>query len=115
MTSSGNIYLLQYASFINKDVMNENIRRLDDYIIYEHDNKYYVHVGAYINIDTAKKMQEYFKSKNIYTYLKNDYISDSDIISKIKEIDEKILNEKDYKNLIKYNKKILDILKNIVS
>ncbi len=115
MISNGNIYLLQYASFINKDVMNENIKKLDDYIIYEHDDKYYVHVGAYYNLDTALKMQKYFENKNIYTYIKNDYISDSDIINKIKEVDNNILNEKDDNKIINLNKKILNILKNIVS
>ena len=115
MISNGNIYLLQYASFINKDVMNENIKKLDDYIIYEHDDKYYVHVGAYYNLDTALKMQKYFENKNIYTYIKNDYISDFDIINKIKEVDNNILNEKDDNKIINLNKKILNILKNIVS
>ena len=72
MTSSGNIYLLQYGSYINKDVMKENIKELEDYIVYEHDNKYYVHLGAFTNIDTARKMQKYFEDINIYTYIKND-------------------------------------------
>ena len=34
--------------------------------IYEHDKKYYVHVGAYTNIDTAKMMQEYFLASTFY-------------------------------------------------
>lgn len=115
MISSGNLYLLQYGIFIDKNVMDENIKKLDDYIIYERDNKYYVHLGAYTNIDTAKKMQKYFENINIYTYIKNDYISDMKIIDKITEYDQKILNEKDYSKNILYNKKILKILKNIVS
>ena len=115
MTSSGNIYLLQYGSFINKNVMNENIKNLDDYLIYEHDDKYYVYIGAYINIDTAKKMQKYFENENIYTYIKNDYIGDSGVINKIKEIDNKILNEDNYEKIITFNKEILNILKKDVS
>lgn len=115
MVSSGNIYLLQYASFINKDVMEENIKKLDDYIVYELDNKYYVHLGAYTNIDTAWKMQKYFENNNIYTYIKNDYLSNMEIIDKITEYDQKILEEKDFNKNLEYNKKILDILKNSVS
>ena len=115
MKSSENIYLLQYGSYINKDVMNENIKRLDNYITYEHDNKYYVYVGAFTNLDTAKKMQNYFKNKNIYTYIKNDYITNMDIIDKITNLDEKILNEKESSKLIKYNKEILNIIKKRVS
>ena len=115
MTSSGNIYLLQYGSFINKEVMNENIKRLDDYIIYEHDDKYYVYVGAYINLDTANKMKKYFENENIYTYIKNDYIGNSDVINKVKELDKKILNEDNQELIIENNKKILNLLKNSVS
>ena len=115
MISSGNIYLLQYGSYINKEVMNENVKKLDDYLMYFHDDKYYVYVGAYINIDTARKMQKYFENENIYTYIKNDYISNSEVINKIEEIDNEILNEENYNRLLENNKKILNILKNIVS
>ena len=115
MTSSGNIYLLQYGSYINKEVMNENIKKLDNYIIYEHDGKYYVHLGAYTNLETAKKMQNYFKNQNIYTYIKNDYLTNMDIIDKITIIDNKIFNENDFSKNIEYNQKILEILKNNVS
>ena len=115
MTSNGNIYLLQYGSFINKDVMNENIKKLNDYIIYEHEDKYYVHVGAYINLDTARKMQKYFENENIYTYIKNDYLGNSDIIKQIKELDKEILDDKNNNKLMENNRKILNLLKNYVS
>ena len=115
MISSGNIYLLQYASFINKDVMEENIKKLDDYITYEHDNKYYVHVGAYVNLDTARKMKKYFENENIYTYIKNDYLGNDDLINQIREIDKKILDSDSNEEILVNNKKILDLLKNIVS
>ena len=114
MISSGNIYLLQYGSYINKEVMNENIEKLDNYIIYEHDDKYYVYLGAYTNIETAKKMQKYFEKNNIYTYIKNDYLSNLDIVDKITRYDKKIFNEKDFNKNNEYNKNILDILKKSV-
>ena len=115
MTSSGNIYLLQYGSFINKEVLNENVKRISDYLVYEHDDKYYVYVGGYINLDTAIKMQKYFENENIYTYIKNDYLSNSEVIESIKELDKKILDEKNYELIKENNKKILNILKNKVS
>ena len=114
MTSKGNIYLLQYGSYIDKNVMNECIKKINDYIIYELDGKYYVHLGAYTNIDTAKKMQKYFKNQGIYTYIKNDYLSNIELIDEITKLDNKVLNEDDFNKNIKYNKKILEILKSIV-
>ena len=115
MTSSGNIYLLQYGTFISEEVMNENIKKLDDYIVYYHDDKYYVHVGAYYNLDTANKMKKLFENENIYTYIKNDYLGNSEVIDKIKILDNKILNEDNYNIIKENNKKILDLLKNNVS
>ena len=115
MSSSGNIYLLQYGSYLNKEVMNESIKKLDNYLTYEIDDKYYVYVGAYINLDTARKMQKYFENENIYTYIKNDYISDSKVINIIDEIDKEILDEENHNVINEKNKEILNILKNNVS
>ena len=115
MTSSGNIYLLQYGTYISEEVMNENIKKLDDYIIYNHDNKYYVYIGAYFNIETANKMKKYFENENIYTYIKNDYIFDSEVIENIKRLDKEILNEDNLNKIKENNIKILNILKNSVS
>ena len=115
MESMGNIYLLQYGSYINKDAMEECIKDLDDFFIYEHDNKYYVHLGAYINLETARKMQKLFVERNIHTYIKNDFVSNDDFISKLKELDEEILNEKDNKKIMKINEKILKLLNNSLS
>lgn len=115
MKSSENIYLLQYGSYINKEVMDKNISKLDDYILYEKDNKYYIYVGAYTSIETTTKMRDYFNNQKIYTYIKNDYLDDLDTINDIDNLDKKILNEKDYKKNKEYNKKILDLLKKRIS
>ena len=115
MTSDGNIYLLQYASFINKEVMNENIKKLDNYIIYEHGNKYYVHIGIFTKLDTAKKMQKIFEEDNIYSYIKNDYLSNSDLVNKINELDNSLLEEENINKIKEINNKILDLVKKSVS
>ncbi len=109
MTMDGNIYLLQYGSYINKDVMNNNIEKLTNYITYEEDNKYYVYAGAFTNIENANNLKKIFENENIYTYIKNDYISNSEIINKIKEIEGDINDT----NIKEINEKILDILKKL--
>ena len=115
MTSSGNVYILQYASFTNKEVMNENIKKLDDYLIYEMNNKYYVYLGIYTSLDTAMKMKKYFENDNIYTYIKNDYLQDNSLVNKIKDYDLEILNEENNSKIIDINKKILNLVKTSVS
>lgn len=115
MTSDGNIYLLQYGSYINKNVMDENIQKLDNYIIYEYDDKYYVHVGVFTNLHTAKKMQKLMEEENIYTYIKNDYLGNSDLISKINNLDNKLYQEENNNKINVINNEILNLVKNSVS
>lgn len=107
----GNIYLLQYGSYISKSVMEENIKNLNNYIIVEEDNKFYVYVGAFTSLSNAKKMQKSLENKNIYTYLKNDYIGNTEIINKIKDLDKDIIQNE--KKMEESNKQILEILKSM--
>ena len=111
MTMDGNLYLLQYGSYISRDVMEENIKKLDNYLIYEEDNKYYVFVGAYTNLENAYIMQKELEERGIFTYLKNDYYGNSDKLSKIEELEHKLIETEKYEEKEKLNKEILEILK----
>ena len=109
MTIDGNIYLLQYGSYTNEEVMNENIQRLDNYIVYLNDDKYYVFVGASTFYENAMRLSELLEEEGIYTYIKNDYISDSELLNKISNLDKEIIKNN---NLIKEkNIQILKLLK----
>ena len=115
MASTGNIYYLQYAVFTNKEVMNENITKLDDYIIYEVDNKYYVCLGLYSSLDTALKVKKILDNMGVYTYIKNDYITDTSLIKIINDHDKLVLEEKDINKVLEINKKNLDLIKKSIS
>ena len=115
MASTGNIYYLQYAVFNNKEVMNENITKLDDYIIYEVDNKYYVYLGIYSSLDTALKVKKILDNMGVYTYIKNDYITDTSLIKIINDHDTLVLEEKDINKVLEINKKNLDLIKKSIS
>ena len=109
MTMDGNIYLLQYGSYISKEVMEESIKNLSYYLIQEVDDKYYVYLGATTDYLIAHRLQEYLENNNLYTYIKNDYLYDSDILDQIKEKEKKL--EKDISPLV--IKEILEILKSV--
>ena len=115
MESYGNVYLLQYGSYINKQVMDEMVKKLDNYVTDKIDNKYYVYLGAYYNLETARKMQKKYKEGGIHTYIKNDFFSDNNLVSEIKELDNSLLNETDNKKIFEINEKILKLLKNGIS
>lgn len=114
LSSYGNVYLLQYGSYINKNVMEENIKKLDNYISYEDDGKYYVFLGMYTNLENAKKVSKIFEDKNIYTFIKNDYIDNNEIINKITNLEKNITEEEDANKIDEINNKILDEVESIV-
>ena len=105
----GNIYLLQYGSYINSLVMEENVSKLDNYLTYVNDNKYYVFVGASTFYENALLLREKLEDEGIYTYIKNDFISDKNLLNKISILDKEII--KDNGLIMEKNKEILEILK----
>ena len=101
----GNIYILQYGSYISKNVMEENTKKLDNYLLVEEDNKYYVYLGIFTSHENALKMQKIYNNENIHTYLKEDYIGDEKITQMIKKI------ENQEKDLEIINNEIINELK----
>jgi len=111
MKSEGNVYLLQYGIYTTKEVLNENIKKLTDYIVYENDNKYYVYLGIFVNYENAYKVSELLENSNIYTYIKNDYLGDSNLIKKLNILDEKMTNLKKEHEIKSLNREMLDLYK----
>ena len=111
MTSDGNIYYLQYASFTKKDVMDENTKKLDNYIVKEEDGKYYVYIGVTTILENANRLKKIFENNGIYTYIKNDYLGNSEIINKIIALDKEIINEESDMKVYEKNQEIIKLLK----
>ena len=91
VNEDGNIYYLQYGVYTNKESAIENSKKLNDnYIIKEMNDKYYVYLGVTENYDLAIKLQKYYKDQNIYTYIRSDYVENSETLDRLKEYDNKI-------------------------
>lgn len=84
----GNIYFVQYGVYTSNEVALENASRLDNYKIVENDDKYYVYLGITTNLDTALKIQELYKQQAIYSYIRSDYVTNSETLEKLKQYDE---------------------------
>jgi len=114
MKSEGNVYLLQYGIYTNKEVLNENIKKLTNYVIYEENDKYYVYLGIFINYENAHKVSKILENDNIYTYIKNEYISDNSIINKIKILDNKLISSEKEGEIKDLTQKMLEIYQNFL-
>ena len=96
LNDDGNIYYLQYGVYTTKTAAEENTKKLNNnYVIREMDDKYYVYLGITENYDLALKIQKYYKDQNIYTYIRSDYVENSETLNKLKDYDNKIKNIKE--------------------
>ena len=111
MILEGNIYFLQYGIYTKENVMNDVIKKLDNYFVIQEDNKYYVYLGAYITYSNALKMQKIFEDENIYTYIKNDYLNNG-LEDEIKKLDNEFKEEENKQNIKDINNKIINLFKN---
>ena len=110
MVSDNNVYMLQYGGYTNEISLNESIKKIKNYNYYTVliNNVYYVYLGITTNYDIALQIQEYYDQNNIYLYIKENYLGNTELINKIKEIDNLILEEEN-PNLINYINKGLSL------
>ncbi len=93
LESDGNIYYLQYGVYTTNDAAILSTNNLDTtYVIWENDEKYYVYLGVTTNYDIALRLQEMYKNKNIYTFIRSEYVENSETLDKLKEYDKKLEN-----------------------
>ena len=104
LNEDGNIYYVQYGVYASQDAALSNASNLDNYLIQEMDDKYYVYLGITTNYNTALKLQNLYNEQDIHTYIRSDYVSNSETLNKLKEYDlklEDLEQEEEIKEVIK--------------
>ncbi len=104
LNEDGNIYYVQYGVYTSQDAALSNASNLDNYLIQEMDDKYYVYLGVTTNYNTALKIQNLYNEQDIHTYIRSDYVSNSETLNKLKEYDlklEDLEQEEEIKEVIK--------------
>ena len=87
LDQDGNIYYIQYGVYTSSEAALANTFNLNTYVIRELDDKYYVYLGITTSYDAALKIQNFYKDKDIHTYIRSDYVENSETLSKLKEYD----------------------------
>ena len=104
LNEDGNIYYVQYGVYTSQDAALSNASNLDNYLIQEMNDKYYVYLGVTTNYNTALKIQNLYNEQDIHTYIRSDYVSNSETLNKLKEYDlklEDLEQEEDIQEVIK--------------
>lgn len=111
MSSEGNIYMLQYGAYINREIMNESIKKLkkDTYITVYDNETYYVYLGISTIYENAFDIKKYYENQDIFLYIKDYYIGDSLLKDEINKLDSLIIHETDHNKIIDYVKQGLQI------
>ena len=106
LNETGNIYYIQYGVYTSNEAALKNSSSLDNYKIVENDDKYYVYLGITSNYDIALKTQEMYKNMGIYSYIRSDYVKNSETLNKIKEYDNTLKNLDNYQDIKEVFKEI---------
>ena len=108
INQDGNIYYVQYGVYTTNESALENTKKLDNnYLIKELDGKYYVYLAITEDYNLALKIQKYYKDKNIYSYIRTDYVENSETLEKLKKYDNQIKEASD-DEIVSVMKEILD-------
>ena len=79
-----NSYLLQLGVYDSKDEIDLD---MDNYLVIEKNNKYYVYLGISSNKNNATKLQEVFKENNVEVSIKKTIIDDIEFMSNLEQFD----------------------------
>lgn len=108
LESDGNIYYVQYGVYTTNEAAISNSLKLDNYIIKELDEKYYVYLGITTSYNNALKIQNMYLDNNIYSYIRDDYVKNSETLNILKAYDEKINEYSDFDNIKSVIKEIFE-------
>jgi len=82
-----NSYLLQLGVFDTKEEIKDKLLDIDNYIVIEKNNKYYVYLGVSTTKDNASKLQKVFSKYNVDTTIKKTLISDEEFMNNLEQFD----------------------------
>lgn len=103
---NGNIYYIQYGVYTSNEAALNNVSDLTNYKIIENDDKYYVYLGITSDYENALKIKKMYEEKDIYSYIRADYVKNSETLDKLKEYDSKLTQLND-------NSKIQEVIQEI--
>lgn len=105
LNETGNIYYIQYGVYTSHEAAFKNTSSLTNAKIMEIDDKYYVYLGITSNYEVAVKVQSLYKEKGIYTYIRSDYVKNSETLDSLKKLE----NYQDNSSLSDYQ----EVFKNV--
>ncbi len=86
------IYFLQLGVYIDEDTMNDDIKNIENKLILQEDNKYYVYVGISKSKNNLKKISKLYEDKGYSLYIKEQIVMNNEFLINLEQFD-KLLKE----------------------
>ena len=86
---------LREGVYTDKNVLEENTKKLDPKLVIYDDDKYYVYVGITSNEKVAEKIKDIYDDMDIDVYEKDIYVNDDTFINNIEQFDSIVLSSKE--------------------
>jgi len=109
-----NTYLLQLGVYSSNDELEKNIKDLQNYLVIERNNKFYVYLGISTKLDNAEKVQNVLSSNNIDVSIKRSVINDIEFISNLEQYDILLDNASNEDDIMSINEVILSSYEEMV-
>jgi len=113
-SDTNSLYFLQQGAYNNLDVIKKNCKKLEQYIIVEENDKYYVYVGVTKDKILADKIKATFKEEEIDLYVKEVYINDQTFVNEVEQYDVLLDTSKTMKEINSVMKSVLATYEEIV-
>lgn len=114
LSPSENFYFLQEGIYGDKDILNNNLSKLNLKTIDKVDNKYYVYVGITKDIELAKRIKDIYKEEGINVYLKEKKLSSKEFSTNLSQFDLLLSKTKDKDEILTIEEVVLANYEEIV-
>ena len=109
-----NSYLLQLRVYDSKEEMNKALEKVENYMIVEKDNKFYVYLGISTKKNNAEKVADVFSKEDIDVSIKKTVIDDIEFISNLEQFDILLDNASSSEDIKSINEVILSSYEEMV-
>ena len=100
-------YFIQEGVYANKEIMEENTKKLSNKLITNNKGKYYVYLGITKNIKNAKKIEKIYKRLGYDIYLKEVVIKNDEFSYNLDEFDKLLETTKNTNDILTIEEVVL--------
>lgn len=93
-------YFLQEGVYSSKDIMTENVKDINNKLVVEEDDKFYVYVGITKDSDISKKIKDIYEDEGYQIYEKEMSLNNSEFDANLDQFDLLIKNSNDKEDIL---------------